>query len=122
MPPSFLSRTRSAFHIKNAVYAKSNATMTAPSIRPISLSSAPKSTISADEPISTGKSIIKESFCTGETENIAESPKMSKILVILLPRTFPIAIPTSSCNAEITEVASSGAEVPNATTVSPITS
>ena len=40
---------------------------------------------------------------------------------MLLPTTFPIEISVECCTADVTETASSGALVPNATIVSPIT-
>ena len=47
---------------------------------------------------------------------------MRKILAILLPTTLPTAMSVECWMAEVTDTASSGALVPNATTVSPITS
>ncbi len=52
---------------------------------------------------------------------VAEAPRTRKILNMLLPMTFPIAKPGLPLIADITEVASSGREVPAATIVKPIT-
>ena len=46
---------------------------------------------------------------------------MSRILHILLPRILPRAIPLEPFTAEMIFTESSGADVPKATTVSPIT-
>lgn len=51
----------------------------------------------------------------------AETPKISKIFAILLPKIFPMAIPESPFRLELMFTTSSGAEVPKATIVSPIT-
>ncbi len=52
----------------------------------------------------------------------AEQPRISRVLRILLPTTFPIAISGLSVAADTTDTANSGALVPNATTVKPMTS
>src|SRR5690606_30821427 len=49
----------------------------------------------------------------------AESPRMSSTFAVLLPTTFPSATSVVSPSAALTDTASSGALVPNATTVSP---
>ena len=51
----------------------------------------------------------------------AEIPTMRKMLLILLPNTLPIAISVEPLIAERKFTVSSGAEVPIATTVKPIT-
>ena len=52
---------------------------------------------------------------------IAETPRIRRIFAILLPTTFPMAISDDPSRTEKILTISSGAEVPNATTVSPIT-
>lgn len=49
----------------------------------------------------------------------AEVPKMKKMLKILLPMIFPRAMSTCFFKAAVTEVTSSGSEVPTATIVKP---
>jgi len=51
----------------------------------------------------------------------AERPRMTRILIMLLPTTFPKLNPEFPETAERTFTTSSGEEVPNATMVSPIT-
>lgn len=57
----------------------------------------------------------------GKGEIVALHPNTKNILNRLLPITFPMAIPGFFFNAAVTEVASSGNEVPPATKVNPIT-
>ena len=47
-------------------------------------------------------------------------PITNKILKILLPTIFPMAIPVFPLLAAVTDVTSSGRDVPSATIVSPI--
>ena len=51
----------------------------------------------------------------------AERPRMTRILIMLLPTTLPKLKPEFPETAESTFTTSSGEEVPNATIVSPIT-
>jgi hypothetical protein len=51
----------------------------------------------------------------------AGSPSTSSTLAMLLPTMLPIATPENPFSPAYTEVRSSGAEVPNATTVRPTT-
>ena len=53
---------------------------------------------------------------------IADTPKTSKMLTMLLPTTFPTATSALPVSAACKLTPSSGALVPNATTVKPITS
>lgn len=48
------------------------------------------------------------------------SPRMTRILLMLLPITLPKSISAFPDRCELNEIASSGAEVPNATIVKPI--
>ena len=52
----------------------------------------------------------------------AESPKITKIFIMLLPTTFPIEIPAFPLSAAVILTAASGALVPIATMVRPTTS
>jgi hypothetical protein len=52
---------------------------------------------------------------------IAEIPNISSILAIFDPTTLPKAIAVLPDKALVTETTSSGVDVPNATTVNPIT-
>ena len=61
------------------------------------------------------------SFCTLRVVIVAVSPKISRIFMILLPRTFPIDIPLLPMSPALILTAASGALVPMATIVSPIT-
>ena len=56
----------------------------------------------------------------GTVQMSAVVPITNKILKILLPTIFPIAIPAFPFRAAATDVTSSGSEVPSATIVSPI--
>lgn len=58
---------------------------------------------------------------TGKSAIVPVIQRTSKILKILLHTTFPIAISDCRLSDAIIEVTISGAEVPNATIVSPIT-
>jgi hypothetical protein len=51
----------------------------------------------------------------------ADRPRTNKILKVLLPTTLPIATSELPDNAPCTDTANSGALVPKATTVSPMT-
>ncbi len=57
----------------------------------------------------------------GSGRTTAAHPSTISILKILLPITLPSAIPVLPLSAALTEVASSGSEVPAATMVSPTT-
>jgi hypothetical protein len=69
--------------------------------------------------IATALSIINL-LSKGTVQIRAVVPITNKILKILLPTIFPIAIPTFPFLAAVTDVTSSGREVPKATIVSPI--
>ena len=69
----------------------------------------------ADNSVSGTKFTVK---LTGVTRAVV--PTTNKILKILLPTIFPIAISAFPFNAADTEVTSSGREVPKATIVSPM--
>jgi hypothetical protein len=53
--------------------------------------------------------------------NKADMPRIKEILKILLPITFPTAIMLFPFIEEVRHTTNSGVDVPNATTVSPIT-
>ena len=59
---------------------------------------------------------------TGTRIISAVSPKIIRMFKILLPRMFPMVMPALSFNAAVMLTAASGALVPIATIVSPITS
>ena len=63
---------------------------------------------------------IRNLGSNGTVQISAVVPMTNKILKILLPTIFPMAIPTLPFFAAITEVTSSGRDVPNATMVRPI--
>ena len=69
-----------------------------------------------------GMSKIREILRTASGTMVAESPKMIRTFRILLPTTFPTAISALPTIAEEILTAASGAEVPIATIVRPITS
>ena len=71
---------------------------------------------------STGISSTSEDLRTGSLQMSAETPRMSSMFAMLLPTTFPIERSAEPVAAEVAETASSGMDVPNATTVSPMTS
>lgn len=73
-----------------------------------------------EEAISTLKSRLFI-FPIGSGDTVALHPSTKNILNRLLPMTLPIAIPGFFFKAAVTDVASSGKEVPPATNVSPIT-
>lgn len=52
---------------------------------------------------------------------IDATPRMRRILAILLPSAFPMASPVFPLKLEMRLITSSGAEVPKATIVSPMT-
>ena len=52
---------------------------------------------------------------------MAETPSISRILLMLLPKIFPIAISVAPLNAEKIFTVNSGADVPKATMVKPTT-
>ena len=56
----------------------------------------------------------------GTEQMSAAVPITNKILKILLPTIFPMAIPAFPFLAAVTDVTSSGSDVPNATIVRPI--
>ena len=56
----------------------------------------------------------------GTVQMSAVVPITNKILKILLPTIFPMAIPAFPLLAAVTDVTSSGRDVPSATIVSPI--
>lgn len=64
---------------------------------------------------------VISSELTGRSATVPVIPRTNKILNILLHTTFPIAISDCLLREAIIEVTISGAEVPNATIVSPIT-
>ena len=55
----------------------------------------------------------------GRPKIAAGRPKTSRTLAILDPTTFPIAKPETPSRTALIEITNSGAEVPNATIVSP---
>ena len=74
-----------------------------------------------DESIQRGISFLNVFRVITIGANNAVQPTIINVLKILLPTTFPIAISALPFRAEETLTASSGADVPNATMVSPIT-
>ena len=107
---------------KIAMYAENTTSRTSPSYHAREFPHQPSPTSKTLAMIKTGRSSFSDSFCTGKKCMRAESPKMSSILAILLPTTLPIAMSVECPIADVTETASSGILVPNATTVSPMTS
>lgn len=81
----------------------------------------PKISTSTEIPIITGTS--KRINCLATTSGVttAASPRITKILKILLPTMLPKARSVWPLKADITLTASSGALVPKATTVRPTT-
>ncbi len=73
----------------------------------------------ADESITNGISLVMMLFSTLMGRTMAVIPMMASMLKILLPTVLPTASPALPSMAEITLITSSGAEVPNATTVRP---
>ena len=71
--------------------------------------------------IASGTSYLMLFFLTETGAIIAVTPIMASVLNILLPTTFPMAMSVSPDNAAIQLTTSSGADVPKATIVSPIT-
>ena len=69
-----------------------------------------------------GISIILVDFCTANGTMTDAIPRISRIFIILLPTTFPTVIPSFPFRAEVILTAASGALVPMATIVRPITS
>lgn len=68
-----------------------------------------------------GISYLNVLFLTGTAVKSAAIPRIRKTLSILLPITLPTAIPALFWNAEFILIAASGALVPKATIVRPIT-
>ena len=70
-----------------------------------------------------GMSRIREFLWQGILQRTEVNPRISTIFIMLLPTTLPIVIPLDAVfRADVKETESSGADVPNATRVSPITS
>jgi len=78
--------------------------------------------VSSDAPIIKGTSKRTNLRSTIKGVIMAESPNIKSTLKMLLPTTFPTAMSARPDSDDATETASSGALVPNATTVSPIVS
>lgn len=84
------------------------------------LKNQPKSQNSTQEPVRVNKSKLPiEPKLSGRM--VAEVPSTRNILKILLPITLPTAMPVRPLSAAVIDVASSGSDVPAATTVRPIT-
>ncbi|MEM6655214.1 MAG: hypothetical protein AAF596_05365 [Planctomycetota bacterium] len=92
-----------------------------PSVRE-STRSVPSSQRAAAAAIITGMSSLKSRARTTSGANNADAPRMSKMFDRLLPTTLPTARSVAPLEHDWIETASSGALVPTATTVSPITS
>ena len=60
-------------------------------------------------------------FLTASGVNSAHSPRIRKIFRTLEPSTLPMASPALSFTADVILIAASGALVPNATIVKPMT-
>ena len=73
------------------------------------------------EKIINGISILTVSLFTLRTVITEVIPRISRIFMILLPSTFPMDIPLFPLNAALILTAASGALVPIATMVRPIT-
>ena len=67
-------------------------------------------------------SSTSEARRTGSLQMSAETPRMSRMFAMLLPTTLPMDRSVDPVAADVTDTASSGMDVPNATTVSPMTS
>ena len=99
-----------------------------PSERLMTLSMAPSKRISLaknrranDESITKGISLVNVPLPTTIGQVNAVQPTIIKILKRLLPTTLPIAKPALPCIAEVMLTTSSGADVPKATIVRPMT-
>ncbi len=68
-----------------------------------------------------GPSFLIDSFCTGSGSIKAVTPKIKPMLAMLDPITLPSAISELPCMAALRLTINSGAEVPKAITVIPIT-
>ena len=88
---------------------------------PSSMQSLAKQVSTSAERMTSGISllIVPCPTCMGRTR--AVHPIIINTLKILLPTTLPIAISALPCSEESTLITSSGAEVPKATMVNPIT-
>lgn len=93
-----------------------------PSRCPIVPSNPPSNRSNTLAPNNTGKSKRNVFFCTVNGQMTDAIPKISKIFVMLLPTMFPMAMSALPCREEMSDVASSGALVPNDTIVKPIIS
>lgn len=83
------------------------------------LKNQPTSQNRMEEPTSTAMSMLLI-FPIGRGDRLALHPNTKNTLNRLLPMTLPMAIPGFFFKAAVTEVASSGREVPPATSVSPM--
>lgn len=83
------------------------------------LKNQPTSQNRMEEPTSTAMSMLLM-FPIGRGDRLALHPNTKNTLNRLLPMTLPMAIPGFFFKAAVTEVASSGKEVPPATSVSPM--
>ena len=90
--------------------------------RRLIIPSKPISATRMDTPIIMGTSRRTNWRETMSGATMADTPKIKSTLKILLPTTLPTAISACPCSAEDTLTDISGALVPNATTVSPMTS
>lgn len=77
--------------------------------------------ITRDDRMTSGISLDIMLFDTKMGRTVAVMPIITRMLKILLPTTLPTASSPFPPAADIMLIASSGAEVPNATTVSPTT-
>ena len=119
---SFL-RSRSALITIYATYMPKRSTSISPSICVTSIG-VTTSVSSNNMPVMAqrkGISINAVFFSTERFRMSEDIPRISRILIILLPTTLPIAISPLPSNADLVDTASSGALVPKATTVIPIT-
>ena len=99
-----------------------------PSPRPITLPTPPSRTMSeahatnaSDDSSTSGISLVMVFFCTFIGITTAVSPTIIKMLKILLPTTLPIANCALPFIDDTRLTISSGADVPNATIVRPMT-
>lgn len=104
-----------------------NSRSTIPSLRVNAMTDAPSrrgvlpiTRRASEERITSGISLVMMLRSTFIGMTIAVTPIMTRILNILLPTTLPIASSALPWIADMRLMTNSGAEVPNATTVSPI--
>ena len=84
-----------------------------------SVAELPMARSARDERSTSGSSLVITERSTAMGRIMAVTPMMTSMLKRLDPTTLPIASPADPLMADMTEMTSSGADVPKATTVSP---